>query len=622
MTDGLPKGVRCLADLGCEGLLAAGSEGLFRREVRGGDWIRTVVHFATGVGDERDLVRLTADPYEPCRLLGITAEGRLLRSGDCGVTWNPLLEGLPVRVREAAWGLREGEIMLATSRGVLGSHDGGGSWRWFNNGLRRIAVQSVAVGGESGAFYLGTNAGLYARSAHADTWSPAPASGAPSPYDEHGPSARYSGASGRPADLSSDCLAGGHDPDVWRRLGSGIVDLDLLEDPETGFALLCVGSENGLVVCTRDVGAADPRCGWNAPGPARPTTAVLALPVGAVWASGGQDDEMWAGWGLPDGQWRDADISAICPSLGEASNPPAELIRWSGEHHRDVLMAAGGLVGLAGELCERIQAPADAGRVLSAVTDETRLWIGTENGLWRSTDGVTWEQMAFPGQRVGRVVVAAGRPGMITCRIAGEIRLSVDEGGSWTEVPVPAGLPVLSMALDREGQRLYLGTSHGLFVVAPPPEVQPGAQAEPLDLVRPLEAYPNPFSSQVLVRGQLQWREIDLPPTRQRQVGFDSVSTRPARFPTPAADGNPDALASSGAVATGGPVELLIINVHGQLVRRLETGILSGDAAEGALLEWSWDGRNERGQEVPNGIYLVSTRVGRIGFRGKLMKLR
>jgi hypothetical protein len=69
--------------------------------------------------------------------------------------------------------------------------------------------------------------------------------------------------------------------------------------------------------------------------------------------------------------------------------------------------------------------------------------------------------------------------------------------------------------------------------------------------------------------------------------------------------------------------EVRIISVHGQLICRLTAGeVLAADGAGGPFLQWSWDGRNERGQEAPNGIYLVSTRVGEQSYVGKIVKFR
>jgi flagellar basal-body rod modification protein FlgD len=51
-------------------------------------------------------------------------------------------------------------------------------------------------------------------------------------------------------------------------------------------------------------------------------------------------------------------------------------------------------------------------------------------------------------------------------------------------------------------------------------------------------------------------------------------------------------------------VEVEITNAAGELVRRLELG-----QQNAGLASYNWDGRDERGDRVPDGNYFVSTRV-------------
>ncbi len=94
------------------------------------------------------------------------------------------------------------------------------------------------------------------------------------------------------------------------------------------------------------------------------------------------------------------------------------------------------------------------------------------------------------------------------------------------------------------------------------------------------------------------------------EAGFSATSS---------GDGSLDSSVSQSAATQG---EIRIFSVHGQLVRRLVGAqAFSGDSG-GAYWEWSWDGRNERGQEAPNGVYLLSTRIGPQNFVGKVVKFR
>jgi flagellar hook assembly protein FlgD len=53
------------------------------------------------------------------------------------------------------------------------------------------------------------------------------------------------------------------------------------------------------------------------------------------------------------------------------------------------------------------------------------------------------------------------------------------------------------------------------------------------------------------------------------------------------------------------PVELVVYNLAGQLVRRL----FAGQRAPGAY-EVTWDGKNEHSQPVPSGTYLYRLEAG------------
>ena len=67
-------------------------------------------------------------------------------------------------------------------------------------------------------------------------------------------------------------------------------------------------------------------------------------------------------------------------------------------------------------------------------------------------------------------------------------------------------------------------------------------------------------------------------------------------------------------LARDGEVVIRIYDVMGRLVRELNLGRLEAGVYEGKERAAYWDGRNEVGEEVSSGIYMIELSVG--GYRG------
>jgi hypothetical protein len=601
--NGLPKGVRFVGAMPGGGLCAACAEGiLVCRDPRAG-WQAMSEEGAAGEADCREFCALLHDPRNGELLLARTTRGRLMRSQDGGLTWLVVLGDTPVRVRSMIYSLDGRELLLATSRGVLVSRNGGATWEWRNQGLRQAAVQTIAVGRDDEDLFIGTDLGFYARPGGQSEWL---------------------------ARLPCRATEEGLDPATWQRLSGRIDAIDLWES-EVGYRLLCLGTEAGPAVGGWDRVAGG--CGWSVDGPRQSATSVLTLPGGGVWAAGRTAEGFWAARRDPAGTWGNLDLPDGADAVLDPDGPPATLVLWPAGGDQ-VLLAGGGLTSLD-PARERPSSDgvgsADAGGpdagaipgppgcfILSTACAHRSLWVGTDDGLWRMRDEAAWERMAFGGERAGRVALAEDRPGLVVCRAGGRVYLSGNDGASWQVVPVPEQLRVLGMAIDAEGSHLYLGTQMGLFRVAVPTGVDEIAGDPRIEEYRPLDAQPNPFSTQVVLRGLLGAARVGSAlQTEQRETTVrDGVQA-------PGANLDPTALAASGQSTAGEEeYELLIVNVHGQLVRRIGPGGVSGAEGDAQYVDWSWDGRDERGQAAPKGIYLVSARVGSISYRGKVIKLR
>ena len=541
---GLPKAVRAACSLPDGGLCAVGPEGTFVSRNLGRTWVQTG-HLRGGNGE---ICEVLADPVVSGRLFAITHTGRLVRSVDDGATWDLLLANIPVRARDLAFDAHRGELIVATSRGVLGSLDGGLSWEWHNRGLRRVSVLSIGVADEGETLLLGTDLGLYTSLTRGQLWFPTlPGVGS------------WARSSSQPSHGTSlvempDAPVACASRDAWRRLSGAISAVDVVKG-NAGRQLLCAAGEEGLVYCWTSGEAESPETVWEALAPGR-------------WS-----ERLWV-----EGLERSGDSRV---GAGSGTGP-------------DMLP------------------PPEGREALSAACAGERIWLGTDDGLYRADALGEWTLAGFEQQRVIDVLVAAERFGTLLCWTDQGISWSTDAGMSWREVSVPAEIQVISLALDPAGERVYLGTRQGLFA-AEPRELETGIRR-----TLPVEAFPNPFGRQVWMRCNLRPPAALFPGDEVATMGMSETD---ASVPADATDAPSLEQEFLEAVAAEDP-EIRIISVHGQVVCRLSGAELVSDLDGGAHLQWVWDGRDAAGQEAPNGIYLVSTRVGKQSFRGKIVKFR
>ena len=70
-------------------------------------------------------------------------------------------------------------------------------------------------------------------------------------------------------------------------------------------------------------------------------------------------------------------------------------------------------------------------------------------------------------------------------------------------------------------------------------------------------------------------------------------------------------------LSSGPPLEVAIYDVRGRLARTLLTA-----ASDNTRLSLTWDGRSDRGKELPAGVYFVRARAGSQTSAAKLVLLR
>ena len=166
------------------------------------------------------------------------------------------------------------------------------------------------------------------------------------------------------------------------------------------------------------------------------------------------------------------------------------------------------------------------------------------------------------------------------------------------------------LAVDLSANRLLLGTLRfGLFAADLPGETIV------TDLLQPVHASPNPFGGTVVLRCTLPGGHALA--QGQRLVGDRSVPGGGS----PSGEERAVASASSAGEAAEGESYLLVLSIHGQVIRRLRDPQLVTDAGGESSLLWRWDGLDERGQPAPSGMYLVSAVAGTQRYAGKLIKL-
>jgi photosystem II stability/assembly factor-like uncharacterized protein len=192
-----------------------------------------------------------------------------------------------------------------------------------------------------------------------------------------------------------------------------------------------------------------------------------------------------------------------------------------------------------------------------------RVYVGSSNGVWTSTDGgTTWQNPT----KVFWITSMVPDPGTANRIYAGTnlgVFISTDSGKSWTETN--SGLTnkmILCMDIDPVANVLYAGTQgNGIFRLS----LSTGVDAEHPVADKPTQCvlnqnYPNPFNASTRIRYDL---------TRRMEV------------------------------------RLKILDMRGRIVR-----VLSDQIENPGTQSAVWDGTDASGKPIPSGIYIYRLEAG------------
>ncbi|MBP7462435.1 MAG: T9SS type A sorting domain-containing protein, partial [Candidatus Delongbacteria bacterium] len=220
------------------------------------------------------------------------------------------------------------------------------------------------------------------------------------------------------------------------------------------------------------------------------------------------------------------------------------------------------------------------------LTSDRTLYIGTHSGgLYRKRESLIEPvNLDSPNNDFGMISHINQDPeGIIWVSTMGK-GIYYSHDNQWTHLGMEnRGLPVNRVtATARIGRDLYLGTmSDGLWILdlttLPVGETLSDHHESSVPLT--VKAYPNPFTSVI---------HLEIP----RQTGSPS--------------GAPDA-----------PVCLQIRNLMGQMVL---SKII--DRSHSSVIRFVWNGRNQRGESLPSGIYLYQIKAGEWITSGHLTHLK
>lgn len=111
----------------------------------------------------------------------------------------------------------------------------------------------------------------------------------------------------------------------------------------------------------------------------------------------------------------------------------------------------------------------ETGRDLPGKPFQVRLQDGKfymtrgQGGVWRSSDGVSWEQISAQPAEI--LAVDAAEPGRLAVAVDGKISLTEDGGANWRSLECPPMGQISALAFA--GQRLLAGTKGGGFFLSP-----------------------------------------------------------------------------------------------------------------------------------------------------------
>lgn len=363
-----------------------------------------------------------------------TLEGGVMVSGERGGegSWSPMNRGLPPTISLRCLAVApSGDLFLGSTDGIYRSLDGGVTWKLVRRGLQQSEILTLAAD-PHGSLYAGTTAGgVYRSTDRGEIWELANGTGVMPPRSrwirERGPQ-----AGPLPATTVRSLVVAG-----WNERST-----------------LFAGTDSGVFRST-DAGRSWLPVNRGLPG-TDPDSGVTGLVVDSL-ALGPKPGLLFAGTARgvfkstnSGRRWRSVNrgIPATDPFTTLSATEVHCVVAYRDRRRKADHLLAGTAVGLfrsldGGEHWHRGSLPEQAHgipmEVLSlAVVDDpatlvTRLYAGTPQGLWSSTDhGLTWVQvpLGLPARVDAIAVGPSGTPVALATPFAG---FSVDWPDYWLQ---------------------------------------------------------------------------------------------------------------------------------------------------------------------------------------------
>lgn len=455
----VPNGSAVLSVAAADTLLLAGTDGygLFISRDTGKTWTQAGEMGTTFVA------ALWIAPWDPALILARTREG-LFRSANGAESWQRTGADLAGRV-DAIAATPDGAIFLGMSTGrILRSTDGGVTWQPWSALDRDGLFNTLSIDpANPDRFYAGTQHGLYHSADGGRTWRPIPHIG-------HYRATALAQAPDGTLYLGNEdgVYASTQDGERWRPLGRGlppraVQDLAVWPgEPPTLFA----GTDAGIYRST-DAGASWHALGWTEQGvpevaldPADPNRLYVRLAYERVYST---DDALADVESGATAHWtaRWEGMPTTTEILSIAVDP----------HNPDRLYAGGAMDFYASEdrsLSWRPIAPELAGQSIFAVAvapqQPGHVYAGATNGLYHSVDdGATWTRLGLENVTVSALAFHPTQPDVLYAGTFYQgIYRSGDGGETWDSLG-PAGVKVHDLLIPSDGQKIYAATDEGFW---------------------------------------------------------------------------------------------------------------------------------------------------------------